>query len=267
MMPELPEVETVRRGLEGGIIGKRVLDVVINNSKVIREPSALEFKKGVIGQVPREVIRKGKVLIIKFKEDNFLVIHLRIAGWLLYGDEAEKARVVFRFSKGKCLNYMDQRLLGELKLRKDYRDLKFIKELGPEPFDLSLAEFKKIVQAKKTKIKVLLMDQKIISGIGNIYAQEALFLSKILPFRPADCLNNKEVKFLHQKMISVLNTAIKYKGSSVDIYRNIQGEKGGMEKRLKVYGRKGRPCPRCKKPVEKMILGGRGTCFCPHCQK
>jgi len=266
-MPELPEVETIKRELTTKILGKKILDIKINQPKVIKEPSLNEFKKELIGQVPEKIIRKAKVLIIEFKQDKFLIIHLRIAGWLLYGKEDEKARVIFKLAGGKCLNYMDSRLLGELRLRKDYRDLKFIKELGPEPFDLSLAKFREIIKSKKTRIKVLLMDQKIISGIGNIYAQEALFLSKILPQRQACSLSDKETNVLYEKIIATLNTAIKYKGSSVDSYRDVEGEKGGMEKLLKVYGRQNEPCFICNNPVKKIALGGRGTCFCPRCQK
>ena len=120
-MPELPEVETIKRALEKRIIGKRIKDVVFKSPKVVKEPGVQAFRKGLLGQKPQRVIRRAKVLIIKFRDDTFLVIHLRIAGWLLYGKEAEKARVVFKFSDGKALNYMDQRLLGELRLRKDYR--------------------------------------------------------------------------------------------------------------------------------------------------
>jgi len=266
-MPELPEVETIKRELSKKIIGKKILDIKINKLKVIKEPSAAKFKKELIGLAPKEIIRKAKLLIIKFKEDKFLITHLRISGWFLYGKEDPKARVVFKLSGGSRLNYMDQRLLGELRLRKQYQDLKFVKELGPEPFELSLSEFKEIIKSKKGNIKVLLMDQKVIAGIGNIYAQEALFLSKILPQRACPSLTDKEIKLLYEKVISVLDTAIKNKGSSVDSYRDVEGKKGGMEERLKVYGRKGKPCLKCRELIKKITLGGRGTCFCPRCQK
>ncbi len=266
-MPELPEVETIRRELAKKIRDKTISGVKINNAKVIKEPGVEAFRRGLKGEKIREIIRRGKVLILQFRPDKFLVIHLRISGWILYGDEAKTARVVFKLSDGKCLNYMNQRLLGELRLMRDYRDLKFIKELGPEPFELTLEEFKALLDGRKTKIKALLLEQKLIAGIGNIYAQEALFLARIDPRRTAASLTPAEIKKLYTEIVSVLKEAIANRGSSVDSYRNTQGESGGMEKRLKVYARKGKPCYVCGRPLQKISLGGRGTCFCAFCQK
>jgi len=266
-MPELPEVETIKRELNKQIVGKNIVDVKINKKNLIKEPNCVRFKKEIKGEKVKEVLRKAKVLIIKLREDKFLIIHLRIAGWLLYGKQEEKARVVFKFSNGKFLNYMDQRTLGELRLRKNYQDLKFIKKLGPEPFEISSDEFSKILKGKKAKIKPLLMDQTVVAGIGNIYAQEALFLSKIDPQRSVTTLKNKEVQILYKAIISLLKEAIKHRGSSIDTYRDLGGQKGGMEQRLKVYGRENELCFVCKKPIKKINLGGRGTCFCPCCQR
>jgi len=266
-MPELPEVETIRRELAEKITNKKIVNFKTAKPKLIKEPSAFGFKKGVVGEKVIEVSRKAKLLIIKLKEDKFLVIHLRIAGWLLYGEEDPRARAVFYLSDGKVLNYMDSRVLGELRLCKDYRDLEFVKKLGPEALGISLSRFRELVMARKTKIKVLLLDQTLISGLGNIYAQEVLFLSKIDPRRLANSLSENEIKLLHSKIVSILKEAIKYKGSSVDSYRDLGGDRGGMEKRLKVYGRKDEKCYFCKSPLEKISLGGRGTCFCSHCQK
>jgi len=266
-MPELPEVETIRRDLEKKILNKKIVEVKVIKKKVIKEPDLSEFKKGLEGEKVKEILRKAKVLIFKLRDDKFLIIHLRISGWLLYGEEDPKARVVFKFSDGKFLNYMDPRLLGELRLRKDFKDLKFIRELGPEPFELKEEDFKKIVSSKKTKIKVLLMDQTLISGIGNVYAQEALFRAKISPLRESNSLSSEEISFLFKSILEILKEAIKYRGSSVDTYRDIGGREGGMGQRLKVYGREGKPCFVCKTPIKKITLGGRGTCFCPKCQK
>jgi formamidopyrimidine-DNA glycosylase len=162
---------------------------------------------------------------------------------------------------------MDGRLLGQLRLRKSFEDLKFIQELAKEPFDISGKEFFKNLTAKKTRIKPLLLDQTFIAGIGNIYAQEALFISGIGPDRRADSLTEKEALKLHKAIVDVLNEGIKHRGSSVDIYRDTSGQTGGMEKLLKVYGRENKPCVICKKPISKINLGGRGTCFCSVCQK
>lgn len=266
-MPELPEVETIRRDLSRKLTGKKIVGLRVVKRKLVKEPSVINFEKGLIGEKIREVGRRAKALIIKLREDRFLIVHLRISGWLLYGEQDPRARVVFYLSDGKVLNYMDPRVLGELRLRKSYADLKFIKTLGPEALDISFGEFKEILVSRKTRIKVLLLDQTLIAGLGNIYAQEALFLSKIDPRRPANSLNKNEIKRLYQAIVSLLKEAIKYRGSSVDTYRDLGGDRGGMEERLKVYGRKGKTCYNCKKPLEKISLGGRGTCFCPHCQR
>lgn len=266
-MPELPEVENIKRGLERKILNKTIVDIKINKKKLIKEPSLENFKKGLIGEAAKKIYRRAKLLIIQLKKDKFLIVHLRISGWFLYGNQEEKARVIFKFSDGTFLNYMDQRLLGELRLRKDYQNLAFLKNLGPEPFEINLEEFKKVLKNKKTKIKPLLLDQSVVSGIGNIYAQEILFLAGIDPQRPAGGLGKDEIKLLYEKMISVLREAIKYKGSSVDSYRDLEGNKGGMEERLKVYSREGKPCFVCKKTIKRIVLGGRGTCFCPYCQR
>jgi len=265
-MPELPEVETIKRDLSKKIINKKIEAIKINKPKVIKEPSVNLFKKSLVGEKIKAVKRIAKLLIIKFKEDKFLIIHLRISGWLLYGKEDSRARVVFKLSDRKFLNYMDQRVLGELRLLKNYKDLKFIKTLGPEPFNMSLEDFERLLKGRSIKIKVLLLDQTRIAGIGNIYAQEALFLAKIDPRRKANSLKKPEAKCLYKKIRLVLKEAIKHKGSSVDSYRDLSGDRGGMEKRLKVYSRKGKPCLTCKKPIAKITLSGRGTCFCSHCQ-
>lgn len=266
-MPELPEVETIKRGLEERILNKKITEVKIASPKVIKEPSAEEFRKGIIGEKPKEIIRQGKALVVKFRENKFLLIHLRIAGWILYGEEEEKARVVFKFSDKQCLNYMDPRLLGELRLVKDFRGMKFIKELGPDPLKISLKEFQSIIKKRKISIKVLLMNQKILAGIGNIYAQESLFRAKISPLRNSSSLTPEEISALHRELQGILKEAVRYQGSSVDTYRLIDGSSGGMGKRLKVYGRKNKPCFICGSPIKKIDQGGRGTCFCPKCQK
>lgn len=266
-MPELPEAETIKKDLQKYIIGKKIVGVEVFKPKLVKEPFLEEFKKGVIGQSPQKILRRAKVLIIQLKRGRFLIIHLRISGWLFYGEPKEKSRAVFKFSDGNALNYMDQRVLGELRLRNNYSDLKFIKNLGPELFNLSYKDFSEIVRKKKTRIKVLLMDQAVIAGIGNIYAQEVLFRARISPLRKSNTLTEPEIKLLYKNLIKVLKEAVQYGGSSIDAYRDIQGNKGGMEKRLKIYGKKGELCPECNCSISKITVGSRGTCFCPHCQK
>lgn len=269
-MPELPEVETIRRDLIRDVKGKKVKDVEVLNSKVIKEPSPSEFKRRIKGSSFRDFLRRAKVLAIKLSSGDYLVVHLRMTGQLVYSaDKEKKARVIFDLSNGKYLSFNDQRLFAELRLVRDWQKLKFVKGLGPEPLEKSFTagKFGDMLKNKKTKIKPLLMDQTFIAGIGNLYAQEALFQAGILPGRAANKLNDAEVKKLYTAIQKVLHDAIRYHGSSVDEYVNGRGEKGEYHLRLKVYGREGKPCSRCKSKIKKVSMGGRGTCFCPKCQK
>lgn len=266
-MPELPEVETIRRDLEKVIVGKKITDVCVHNPRVIREPSEEKFKKGLAGAAVKGVLRKAKVLILELSSGKFLVIHLKMTGQLVYPGSADKSRVSFCLSDGKILDFNDQRLFAELRLLDDWRNLKFIQGLGPEPFEISAGQFKQMLSSKKTKIKPLLMDQAFISGIGNLYAAESLFRAKILPERPAQSLSDKEKELLFREIKAVLKEAIHYGGSSVDNYVRLSGERGNYARQHKVYGREGKPCLLCKSPIKRISLGGRGTYFCPQCQK
>jgi len=178
-----------------------------------------------------------------------------------------KSRVVFKFSDGKILDFNDQRLFGELRLLDDWESLKFIQELGPEPLDLTLQEFKVLLDARKTKIKPLLMEQAFIAGLGNIYAAEILFRAKINPARAANSLTEREKDALLRQIKEVLRAAIKSGGSSVDDYVRLSGKKGNYVRYHRVYGRQEKPCFICQTPIKRIVLGGRGTFFCPQCQK
>jgi len=266
-MPELPEVETLRREISGALVGKKIKEVCIHVSKVIREPSPREFQKALEGISVTNVLRKAKILILELSNGKSLVIHLKMTGQLIYPGQGTKARVSFKLSDGKELDFNDQRLFAELRVMDDWRTLPFVKGLGPEPFELTLEQFKEMLGQKKTKIKPLLLDQTFISGIGNLYAAECLFRAKIHPARPANNLNNKEKETLFASIRDILNEAIKYGGSSVDDYVRLSGIKGGYVAYHKVYGREGKPCPVCKTAIKRIALGGRGTYFCPRCQK
>ena len=177
------------------------------------------------------------------------------------------SKVSFKLSDGKILDFNDTRLFGELRILNNWQELKFIKELGPEPFEISAEEFAKILKNKKTKIKILIMDQKIISGIGNLYASEALFGAKIDPRRPANSLSKKEKEKLFTEIKKVLSEAIKHGGSSIDQYVRVSGKPGDYVRFHRVYDREGQPCYKCKGRVKRITLGGRGTYFCLSCQK
>lgn len=266
-MPELPEVETVKRELGKALLGKKITEVCVHHPMVIREPSVEKFKKGLAGAAIKNILRKAKVLVLELSNGKALVIHLKMTGQLIFPGNGKSARVSFRLSGGKSLDFNDRRLFGELRLLDDWRNLKFIKGLGPEPFDITAKQFKEMLSKKKTKIKPLLMDQGFISGVGNLYAAEALFRARIYPERPSSSLSDKEKEALLKEIKDTLTEAIKYKGSSIDQYVQLSGEQGGYVKFHKVYGREGKPCPVCKSTIKRIALGGRGTYFCPKCQK
>lgn len=266
-MPELPEVETIKRELEKIIPGKKITRVCVSNPKVIRNLSPDKFKQGLKGARIKNILRKAKVLIIELSNGKSLVIHLKMTGQLVYPGDGKKSRVSFHLSGGKTLDFNDQRLFAELNLLDNWRSLKFIQGLGPEPFDLTLGQFKAMLAQKKTKIKPLLMDQTFISGIGNLYAAEALFRGRINPQRSARSLSGREKELLFKGIKGVLKEAIRCGGSSVDDYVRVSGKPGGYAKHHKVYGREGKPCISCKGTIKRIALAGRGTYFCPLCQK
>ncbi|MFH1577667.1 MAG: DNA-formamidopyrimidine glycosylase [Candidatus Omnitrophota bacterium] len=266
-MPELPEVETVKRELQRAVKGKKIIEVKINNPKVIKEPKRQSFVKGLKNVTVKAILRKGKLLILELSSGKFLTVHLKLTGQLVYPGNTKQSRVSFKFSNKQWLDFNDSRLLGELRLLNDWRSLGFVKALGPEPFDLTANKFTRMLADRKTKIKPLLMDQAFIAGIGNLYAAETLFRARIHPERRASSLSDKEARALFKQVILVLERAIKCKGSSVDQYVQVSGKPGGYAKYHKVYGRKGKPCFVCKTPIARTALAGRGTYFCVKCQR
>jgi formamidopyrimidine-DNA glycosylase len=266
-MPELPEVETIKRDIEQTLIGKKISAVIINHPRVIRQPAPAAFKKKLRDKQIAGVLRKGKLLIVELSGGTFLAAHLKMTGQFVYPGNGTTSRVSFRFTDGTLLDFNDNRLFGELKLVDNWRELTFVKNLGPEPFEISEKQFSAMIAGKKTKIKPLLMDQGFIAGIGNLYAAEILFVSRINPGRSASGLSPAEISRMYRAMKEVLTEAIRLKGSSVDNYVQLSGEPGGYVAQLKVYGREGKPCPECVGNVQRTTMGGRGTYFCPRCQK
>jgi len=266
-MPELPEVETIKRALEETVVGKKITEVCVHNPRVIQEPSADKFKKGLTGITIKGVLRRAKLLILELSNGKSLAIHLKMTGQLVYPGTGKDARVIFHLSDGKTLDFNDRRLFAELRLIDDWRSLKFVRGLGPEPFDISVEQFKEMLAKKKTKIKPLIMDQTFISGVGNLYAAEALFRASLNPERPASSLSDKEKEDLFKEIKDTLHEAIEHKGSSVDQYVQLSGRPGGYVKYHKVYDREGKPCLVCKTKIKRTSLGGRGTYFCPKCQR
>lgn len=268
-MPELPEVETIKRDLEKIVLKKRIEKVELLDKKIIKGLKPDLFIKQVEKTTIEEIIRRGKYLIFSLNNGKFLVFHLKLTGQLIYGPADKSSRIIFYFLDDKSLNFPDMRRFAELRLTDDWKKERGIAEMGPEPFDknFTMECFKEMLFGRKTKIKPLLMDQSFLAGVGNIYAQEALFRVGVSPLRPANNLKLDEIKWLYAAIKDVLSEAIRYRGSSVDAYVDVEGKKGGMEQRLKVYGRGGEPCSNCGTLLKEIKLSGRGTTFCPKCQK
>lgn len=268
-MPELPEVETIKSDLEKVILKKKIIKMELLDKKLVKGIKPELLVKEVEKTTVNQILRRGKYLIFALSNDKFLVFHLKLTGQLVYGTPDKRSRIIFYFDNGKCLDFLDMRRFAELRLTDDWSKEKGIIDMGPEPFDnnFTVEKFQCMLANKKTKIKPLLMEQKFLAGVGNIYAQEALFRVGVSPLRPANRLSSEEIKKLYCAIKDVLSEAIKYRGSSVDAYVDVDGKKGGMEQRLRVYGRGGQPCLNCGTLLKEIKLGGRGTTFCPKCQK
>jgi len=271
-MPELPEVETIKLGLLDKVLGKEIKDVDIKEPKLVSF-EVTKFKKAVSGAVISNVRRRAKLLILDLSNKNSVIIHLKLTGQLIYqGKEGKSTRAIFYFTDGTRLVFNDWRKFGYFKLVPTDKVEEFFQkqEFGPEPLEknFTLECFYKILKKKpKSKIKPFLMDQKNIAGIGNIYSDESLFDAGISPLRLIKDLSEEEVKKLYKSIIKILKEAIRYKGSSVDAYVDIEGGKGQFVPHLKVYRRTGQKCFRCGGTIKRITLGGRGTHFCPKCQK
>ena len=272
-MPELPEVETVRRGLERLVVGKTIGQVRVRYAKMIGTGVDV-FIHDLPGQTIEKIGRRGKYLLF-YLTGGVMVSHLRMEGkYLFYADavpERKHAHVFFQMTDGGTLVYEDVRKFGTMELlRKDQLEAYFAaRKLGPEPTeaDFILPPFAAALSRSKKPIKPYLLEQTLVVGLGNIYVDEALWRARIHPARPAASLKPAEVKRLREQIIEVLQLGTKKRGSTIRTYRNAVGEDGTMQDFLQVYGKTGQPCARCGSPIEKIKLGGRGTHLCPHCQK
>jgi formamidopyrimidine-DNA glycosylase len=288
-MPELPEVETLRRELDNALKGKKIKSAQVLWPKTVAPLSVAEFHKQITNQTIDSVKRQAKILIIDFRGPLALAFHLKMTGQLIFhpikghnligghpAPEDEKelpnkhTRLVIYFADGSILYFNDLRKFGWARLINDTQLTDLTKNIGVEPLSKLFTEafligiFKKY---PKRTVKQILMDQSIIAGIGNIYADESAFLAKVLPTRLATTLDPEQIKLLRSKIIEVLKKSLKFKGTSSRNYRRSNGELGGFVPHLFVYGREGKPCKVCGTPIKKIKHNGRGTHFCPNCQK
>ncbi len=274
-LPELPEVETVRKGLEQLIQGKEIQSVDVFWNRIIDYPDVTVFKSSLIGQTILEIKRRGKYLIFKLSDAD-LISHLRMEGKYEYQltspeKKSKHTHVVFHFTDGSQLSYHDVRKFGRMALvPKDTAiSYKAVALLGPEPTDSTflLEDFENKLARSSRAIKTQLLDQTMVAGLGNIYANEVLWEAKIHPEQPANTLTKKEIIRLRKTIIAVLDRAVKAGGTTIRSYVNALGEAGHFQVSLNAYGKTNQPCPRCLTPIVKIKVGQRGTHFCPNCQK
>ncbi len=269
-MPELPEVETIIRDLKERVIGTEIQEVSFLNGSIWRnsKPSS----RSLIRKKIKNIERMGKNILIHLSNNRTLVIHLKMTGRLTFEDSetplVKHTHFVVKLDNGE-LRFNDTRRFGYLDLVESSKldKIDYIAQLGPDPLEISEDEFLEIVRSKRRIIKSLLLDQNVISGLGNIYADEALFLAGIHPERISSSLSAKRIRGLHRAIIEVLKAAIETRGSSIGDYVDGLGRPGAYQNHHRVYRREGQPCPRCGRLIKREIIGGRSTHFCPRCQR
>lgn len=274
-MPELPEVETYVRELAPLLRGRQVLDVSVTWPRTIALPTAEEFIAQMVGQRFMDFGRRGKYMLLGLADGLTLIVHLRMTGHLLTvaGDAPITAHthVVMRLDNGQQLRFQDARKFGRLWLTPDPAPV--VAHLGPEPFtaDFNPDYLTARLHGRSAPIKALLLDQSLVAGVGNIYADEALFRAGIHPMRPAGTLHSSEIAALHKAVQEVLGLGIakagsSLGGSSLQNYSRPGGAPGGFQEEFKVFRRTGQPCPQCGAPIMRSVVAQRGTHYCPHCQ-
>lgn len=278
-MPELPEVETIRRDLDKEVVGKRIKGVEVSGMRSIRRhPNKRHFTTKLEGTKITAVERRGKYLVVRLDSGDVLVAHLGMSGQLLRAKNTREkppkhTHVVVTFTQGGQLRYVDPRTFGELFVTTPEElpaEVPELAHLGFDPIDdvMSWGHFGDRLTAKRTKLKSLLMDQKFVAGIGNIYSDEILWAAGLRYDRVSDTLSAQEVRRLYRAMGETLQEAIKHRGSSLadQQYRDIFGEVGEYQSLHKVYDREGEPCPRCRHTITKVKAGGRSHFLCEQCQ-
>ncbi len=267
-MPELPEVETLRRAIAQELEGRTLRALKIYEPRLLQNLSEQALQRALVGHRLRAVKRRAKFLLFDFGK-NTAILHLRMTGWLTLSP-VKDPRFVFEFTQGRTLYFSDTRRLATLHLVSSAQadELPPLSELGIEPFQptYTLKNFVALLRTNQ-EIKRLLLDQRKIAGLGNIYACEALFASRIHPQRPAASLSPAEARRLFVQLEKILSRAIAEQGTSVRTYRTLTGEPGSFQNFLRVYDRAGKPCVRCRTTIVRIEQGGRGTYLCPRCQK
>lgn len=274
-MPELPEVETVVRGLCERLPGKRILAVRFGKTDFIDDPAGIE--RDLPGSRIAAVRRHGKFIVVELEAREApgsvaaLIVHLGMTGQLTVTDPhapiALHTHAFFALDDGRELRYTDSRRFGKIRLARNDSAGSGLDALGVDPLETTEAEFASRIRARQARIKALLLDQHVLRGMGNIYADESLWRARIHPKRLGSSLKDREIRELYRGVQRVLHQAIRLRGSSISDYVDADGERGDFQRMHKAYGREGKRCFRCGWLIRRIIVAGRSSHFCPHCQR
>lgn len=271
-MPELPEVETVARGLREPLVGRTFTGVTVRWPRTIAHPAVDELAQQIVGRRVVAVGRRGKYVVVEL-DRGYLLVHLKMSGRLRVAPAGEPpdehTHTVFSLDDGQQLHFRDVRKFGRVYLVDAAAQV--TAALGPEPLDdaFTLDAFRSLLARRSGRLKSLLLNQAFVAGLGNIYADESLFAARLHPLRRADSLTPEEQQRLYEAIRAVLRRAVANRGTTLDDqgYTDAQGRPGGYQDEIAVYGRKDAPCPACQTPIERLVIGGRSTHFCPRCQR
>ena len=274
-MPELPEVETIRLALEPHVVGRRFEHVEINDSRLVRPFEPMAVAAELEGERVAALDRRGKYLIVRFESGRVLLIHLRMTGSLRHaaggalGDDPHR-RAVVNLDDGSDVVYRDVRRFGTwLLIEPGEVDPYLAQRLGREPLNRSFTarRLAERLEKRQAPLKAALLDQRTVAGLGNIYVDEALWRAELHPLRPAGGLDGDELARLTSGIRAALRAGLRRQGATLRDYSTPDGRRGRMQEEFRVYGRAGEPCPRCGTPIDKIRAGGRGTWYCPSCQR
>lgn len=278
-MPELPEVETVRRTLEPHLTGKRIETFDLRWHRTLQAPDLASFTSAIVGRTIVGVNRRGKLVVLEIDDGSTVTIHLRMTGELLFqlvvshgrNDQREShLRAVFGFSDGSALLFYDTRKFGKIAWYPQDPTAPFDRLIGVEPLsdEFTVEALNGLLSSRRRQLKPVLLDQSVIAGLGNIYVDEALFRSRIHPLAVASNLSPAQVARLHEAIVTLLRRAVESRGTTLRDYRTGLGDEGTYQRSLRVYGfPPGSPCPECGTPLERLVIGQRGSIFCPNCQE
>lgn len=267
-MPELPEVETIRRDLTHELLNDQVVSTEVRDARLLNGAKLKAWEREVHGRRWTSIDRHGKFLLITLDTGFRIVFHLRMTGQMVMGTTPVLPwRMALTFSSKQQLYFCDQRRFGEVWLLAPGVRWHNQHVPGPDALTFSSESFQDLVRSRPTQIHALLLNQQLIAGIGNIYSQEALFKAGIRPMRPGNRIRTEEAQKLYDSLLNTLETAIRYRGSTSRNYRDAYGQSGNAQSLHAVYRKGGRPCSRCGEPLQSVRVGGRGAVYCRQCQR